>query len=364
MSPSAAPVADILCRDVCFPKGSDLELSTSVLWIAVTAALALIATCILSLRQAAILRRLRRRERLYRLLFEQSKDVVGISTPEGKLLDINQAGVELYGYDSKEEMLSLDTRELYFEPKHREGVVEQLESLGYLRGYEVHHKTKTGELLIVQGTTSTLRDKRGNVEYQLTILRDVTEQKRAEERLVHMARFDSLTGLPNRYTFRDSLEAAVARVRRFGRRMAVMVFDLADLAQINETRGRGAGDALLVAAARRLESNVRKVDTLARLGGERFAVLKSDFVDRRDAELLARRLLDDLEKPFRVEGEEVQTSIAAGIALFPSGSGDADELLDRADQALWRAKADGPGSVRFFESPPGPEGPGYEGQAR
>jgi diguanylate cyclase (GGDEF)-like protein/PAS domain S-box-containing protein len=322
----------------------------SLAWmIAALAAAAAFLAWLACRRRTAAIEALHRRERLYHLLFERSKDVLAVSTAEGRLVDINPAGVELYGYDSKEQMLELDLADLYADPGERRRVLEELEDRGFVRGYETRHKTRSGEVLILQATTATLRDDEGRVEYLLAVLRDVTEQKRAEERLIHLARFDSLTGLPNRHTFLDQVGNAVARVGRFGHRMAVLLFDLDELRAVSETHGHQVGDAFLLAFARRLAGNIRKVDTLARVGVLRFAVLKSDFIDRQDAVKLAQRLMADAEKSFRVTGHQIRAPIAIGIALYPPGGGEPEQLLDRADRALRAARRQGPGNYAFDE---------------
>lgn len=129
---------------------------------------------------AAIERRLRRSEELYRRLFEQSKDAVTLSTPDGRLLDVNQAGVELYGFGSREEMLAWDVREAYDDPAEREALLARLAAAGYVKSYATSHRTRAGELRVLEGTTSTLRGERGEVELLLAILRDVTDRRRAE----------------------------------------------------------------------------------------------------------------------------------------------------------------------------------------
>lgn len=317
----------------------------SIAWtIAAVAVVAAALAWLVLWRQAANLRRLHRSERLYRLLFERSKDVLAVSTADGKLIDINPAGVELYGYDSKSQMLDLDLENLYADPGERRRVLAELEARGFVRGFETRHKTRSGEVVIVQATTAIVRDDDGKIEYLLAVMRDVTEQKRAEERLIHLARFDSLTGLPNRHTFLDQVGNAIARVGRFGHRMAVMLFDLDELKAASDAHGHEVGDALLLAFARRLKKSIRKVDTLARIGVLRFAVLKSDFLAPQDAGKLSQRLIADVERPFRVPGHEIKVPISIGIALYPPGDGEPEQLLDRADRALAEARSQGPGS--------------------
>ena len=130
---------------------------------------------------------LRRSDALYRRLFDQSKDMVALATPKGKVIDVNQAGVELFGFESKDAFLRADTRTLYVDPAEREELMRRLEEDGFVRGYESRQRTRNGSICIVQGTTTAIRGSQGNVSLFLTILRDVTAERTAlleNERMV------------------------------------------------------------------------------------------------------------------------------------------------------------------------------------
>ena len=179
---------------------------------------------------------------------------------------------------------------------------------------------------------------------------DVTERRRAEERLAHMAHHDALTGLPNRVLFREHTRRALARARRGGG-LAVMCLDLDRFKPVNDTLGHPVGDALLRAVADRLRACAREADLVARLGGDEFAVVQEAASSQpADATGLARRLVEALAAPFEVEGHQVVVGASVGVALVVDAPDDADSLLKCADLALYRAKADGRGTWRFFEA--------------
>lgn len=178
---------------------------------------------------------------------------------------------------------------------------------------------------------------------------DVTARFEALERIAYLAHHDGLTGLPNRALFHDRLEGALTRVRR-GQGCAVLLIDLDRFKEVNDTFGHPAGDLLLSQVASRLQAVVGETDTLARLGGDEFAVILSDADEPQKAVALAERIISAVELAFMVDGQPVQISASVGIAMAPSDGLVAKALVKAADIALYRAKADGSGCLRFFEA--------------
>ncbi|HUD85576.1 MAG TPA: EAL domain-containing protein [Xanthobacteraceae bacterium] len=173
---------------------------------------------------------------------------------------------------------------------------------------------------------------------------DVTERRQAEAKIIHMARHDALTGLPNRVLFRDKMEQALKR----GERLAVMFLDLDRFKGVNDSLGHSVGDALLCAVTERLQRVVRGVDTVARLGGDEFAIVQSQARPT-DASELAEKIIETLLEPFEVHGHQVIIGTSVGIATAPADGSDPDQLLRNADMALYRAKAAGRGNWHFFQ---------------
>ena len=177
---------------------------------------------------------------------------------------------------------------------------------------------------------------------------DITERRRAEAKITHMAHHDALTELPNRVLFRDKLEEAVARSGR-GEPCAVLYLDLDHFKTVNDTLGHPIGDRLLRAVTERLRVQIRETDTLARLGGDEFAVVQSSTEQPRDATILAERLIASLSAPYVLDGYQVMIGTSIGIALVPGDGRDPDQILKNADLALYRAKSRGRGRYCFFE---------------
>ena len=179
---------------------------------------------------------------------------------------------------------------------------------------------------------------------------DITEWQQVQEQISHMARHDALTNLPNRTLFREQLEKALRLAKRSDQ-LAVFCLDLDHFKEINDTLGHPVGDALLKEVARRLGECVTEHDTVARLGGDEFAVVQfcSDC-DPSAVALLASHIVEKIGEPYDIGGHQLVVGVSIGISLAPEDGKNPDELLKKADLALYRAKADGRGTYRFFET--------------
>jgi diguanylate cyclase (GGDEF)-like protein/PAS domain S-box-containing protein len=179
---------------------------------------------------------------------------------------------------------------------------------------------------------------------------DITEWNKAQAQISHMARHDALTNLPNRTLFREQLERALTRVKR-NEQVAVLCLDLDHFKDVNDSLGHPVGDALLKAVALRLTECVREGDTVARLGGDEFAVVQvGSDLNAIEVSALASRLVEVIGAPYEVQGHQVVIGTSIGISLSPEDGKDADQLIKNADMALYRAKADGRSTYRFFEA--------------
>ncbi len=181
-------------------------------------------------------------------------------------------------------------------------------------------------------------------------IRYAIERKKVEQQLVTLAQYDSLTGLANRTLFHARLVDAVAQAKRTGQLVAVLLLDLDNFKDVNDTLGHPAGDMLLTLVSKRLTACARETDTVARLGGDEFAVIATNVTHGDGAAALARKLIDVLAAPFTLNGQEVFTATSIGITLFPLDGKEPDQLLKNADMALYQAKAEGRGRHRFYDA--------------
>jgi diguanylate cyclase (GGDEF)-like protein len=183
----------------------------------------------------------------------------------------------------------------------------------------------------------------------LTILEDITERKRAEAEIVHLARHDVLTGLANRAEFNQRLEEATKRLKRGGASITVMMVDLDRFKTINDTLGHPAGDALLIEVGRRLKSTIRETDVLARLGGDEFAIIQEGGDSQHEGAIaLALRVIAEISKPFDLNGFEANIGTSIGIAMAPEHGSEGEGLLKSADLALYTAKTEGRNDYRIY----------------
>ncbi len=208
---------------------------------------------------------------------------------------------------------------------------------------------RDGSTAILRTKKIALRNAEGHAEYLLGVSEDIAERKRAEAQIARLAHYDPLTELPNRVLFQKSLSEALARRARKGDQLAVHFIDLDRFKTVNDTLGHPLGDALLREAAERLRGCVREGDTVARLGGDEFAVVQTGLDDMTGATRLAGRIVEAMSAPFDLQGHQVVIGASVGVAAAPSDGEDADELLKKADMALYRAKGDGRGAFHFFE---------------
>jgi diguanylate cyclase (GGDEF)-like protein/PAS domain S-box-containing protein len=182
----------------------------------------------------------------------------------------------------------------------------------------------------------------------VTTHQDITEKRRSEAKIAHMALHDTLTGLPNRVLLNEELEHAIARGRR-GELVAAHLLDLDHFKTVNDTLGHPAGDKLLQMVAERLGPLVRESDTVARMGGDEFAVVQVGIEEPADAASLALRIIDAVGAPYEIESQLVVIGVTVGIAIGPDDGDSPAQLMRNADLALYRAKGDGRATFRFFE---------------
>ena len=188
----------------------------------------------------------------------------------------------------------------------------------------------------------------GQPKYIVGVIEDVTERARAEQRIAHLAHYDTVTGLANRVSLLERLDATFARVRR-GERAALHYVDLDHFKNVNDTLGHPMGDELLKQVADRLRSCVRDIDTIARLSGDEFAVVQASIAGPKDAATLAKRIGELIRAPYDIHGHQVSVDASIGIAIAPDDADTPDRLLKNADMALYEAKSTGRGTFCFFE---------------
>ncbi len=301
---------------------------------------------------------LRVSEHRYRNLFNNAEVAMFASKLDGSAtLDCNDKFLELVGR-SREEVIGAPSLVLWDDPRQRQAMVARLNKEGRVVDFE-----------------ATMRDRRGELRHCLTSLRlfketgilegsiqDITERKAAADKIEHLAFYDPLTDLPNRRLLLDRLQQALASSARHQRHGALMLLDMDDFKTLNDTLGHDVGDKFLVEVGRRIQGCVREGDTVARQGGDEFVIILEDLnVDSLAAiqvEAVAAKILNAVSQPYLLEltvtnglrsTQSYHCTSSVGIALFRGNAISVDELIKRADTAMYQAKAGGHNLLRFFD---------------
>jgi diguanylate cyclase (GGDEF)-like protein/PAS domain S-box-containing protein len=289
---------------------------------------------------------LKQREASFRLLFDSNPVPMIVCALAGeRILDVNAAAIEHYGY-SRAEFETLTIRSVQAFESEPPWTGERSGDEQTARTWK--HVRADGKLIdmAIYSRHLLYRDQPA----VLLALMDITERKRAEARLAFMAQHDSLTGLPNRTLLRQNMDEILLHARRSSDKAAVLVLGIDNFKAVNDTLGHGIGDKLLRAVAKRLRSMLREGDTLARLNSDEFAIVQSGLSHPDDAVLLARRLLEAIGDPYLFDGHSVVIGASIGIAMAPGDGDESEKLLKNADMALSRAKNDSRGTFSFFEA--------------
>ena len=234
-------------------------------------------------------------------------------------------------------------------PKDRVAALEAYTGSGSGRP-EIEHRIvrPDGSERWVRARSFTVRDASGAAYRIAGTVEDVTERRAAEEKLLHYAQFDALTDLPNRIVCQDRLGRALAQAQRKGWGMAVLFIDLDRFKLVNDMLGHAIGDAALRKSGERLAHCVRAGDTVARIGGDEFAVVLAEIARPEDAGAVAQKILEAMTPPMQIEGHEVFVSASVGIAAFPADGADSETLLRNADAAMLKAKEAGRASFQYY----------------
>jgi diguanylate cyclase (GGDEF)-like protein/PAS domain S-box-containing protein len=200
----------------------------------------------------------------------------------------------------------------------------------------------------IELSTALIRDQKDNVSGLVLVLHDLTERKRYEEKLRFSAIHDHLTELPNRFLFFDRLNVALAQAQRDGHQLAVLMLDLDEFKNVNDTWGHNIGDKLLQSVADHLIRMFRRSDTIARLGGDEFVLLLPEIPHVEVAQNVAERVVLSFNKPFVFEGLTISITASIGISIFPGDGEDADTLTRNADIAMYRAKDEGKNRFHLY----------------
>lgn len=269
---------------------------------------------------------------------------------EGKITWANRAMAEMSGYAANE--LLGQPFDILRSDHHPDSFFEDMLACtrrGEVWRGRVINRHKDGELYTAEQTISPVRDATGRITQYVTIQEDISERLKTQDELIRLAQYDTLTGLPNRSLFMERLTSAVARAKRSGDMAAVMLLDLDNFKFVNSNYGHNTGDQLLNMVKERLANLLRTTDTLARIGGDEFAILLENVKDMGAANTTIRRLFDALWEPMSIDGRTLKTGASAGVAMYPKDDTDPTSLLADAELAMFQAKAQGRHALCYFD---------------
>ena len=289
-----------------------------------------------------------KQQRMLDGISSNTSSVMYVKDTDGRYLHVNKRYQELFGI-THQTIQGLQDRDVFPQDIARVFVNNDREVLesGQLLQFEeqMPHEGETHTYLSLK---FPLRDKYDRIYAVAGISTDITGHKRAEQRLMELANYDELTGLPNRNYFMQHLVQQIEIARRHKNFLAVLFLDLDRFKNVNDTLGHPYGDRLLKQVAVRLQGLMRREDVVARLGGDEFVCLLPSLEHRNQVAQVAKKIIDALSRPFNVESHELNACCSIGISLFPDDGGDGDTLIKHADSAMYRAKDQGRNRYEYY----------------
>lgn len=292
----------------------------------------------------------RQSEEKYRIIAENTSDIISMIDRNGDFLYLSPAHKSVWAHDVPDEEIRnmLD----WIADEDRDNFLYAIEhTFSSRKEYMVECRlnTKRDKPIWTETKLNPIVDEHDNVTCLIQVTRDITERKQSEELIHYLAYHDALTELPNRRMYVQHLGKEIMQAKRFHSNMAVLFLDLDRFKDVNDSFGHDVGDLLLIEAAKRLKSCVKPGDMVGRLGGDEFTVLISNLTEREEAAAVAEQIMQVMQQPFHLNGQAFNISSSIGISLFPQDGDNAEDLLKRADTALYTVKSRGRNGFDFFD---------------
>ncbi|GAB0062941.1 EAL domain-containing protein [Pseudomonas syringae] len=276
------------------------------------------------------------------VVFDSTREGVLVSDAEGRIVHVNRAFVDITGYQA-DEVLGFNPSKFKsgrHGPEFYRQMYHSLQSAGQWSG-EIWNRRKSGEIYPQWQTIRCIKGEDGQARHFVAVFSDITAIKRSEQELAQLAHYDALTELPNRLLLTDRISQALTSARSSKRGCALLVVDLDNFRNINDSLGHNIGDEVLKAAAERLNALADSGMTVSRLGGDEFALLVKNCTHMVHAAALAQQVINAFKAPYPIGGHQLFVTASIGISLFPGDALTAEQLLRNADSALFKAKTDG-----------------------
>ncbi len=327
-----------------------LQHANHVLWVTLSATVDVARdTCLVAALDISERKANEENLQLAATVYMALEEAIMVSDSQNQIISINAAFTKLTGYSVAESVgQSTNLLKSSRQDKHYyQQLWQSLNRTGQWQG-ELWNRRKSGGLYLARLHINTLYNAKGEVLRRIAMYSDITETKRNEELVRKQANIDPLTGLPNRRLFIDRLQQAINKSRRTHAKLALMFLDLDHFKDVNDTLGHDMGDTLLKETAQRLKNCVRETDTLARPGGDEFTVIMTELGELSSVERVAQAILQSMLAPFQLKNERCYVSISIGIAFYPDDANSLEELLKKADQAMYASKNLGRSRICYF----------------
>jgi len=278
--------------------------------------------------------------------FDSITDLISIQDKDCKLVRVNKAYADAF-HMSPDQLIGKNCYEVIHATQNPIDNCPHIKTIDTEKPERVEiFEPRLG--LYLEVSTSPIFDDNGKLVNTVHLAKDITVRKQMENQLTMMATHDGLTGLPNRNLLNDRFNIAMAKAQRVKTGLALMVLDLDKFKTVNDTLGHANGDQLLRLMAVRLKDIMRKSDTIARIGGDEFVVLLPDILSPDDSIKTAQKILQSFNQPFMLDEHELNVTSSIGIAVYPENGSDIEELMNKADRAMYAAKESGRNTYRLF----------------
>jgi diguanylate cyclase (GGDEF)-like protein/PAS domain S-box-containing protein len=282
-------------------------------------------------------------------IVESSNDAIIVNDLNGIITNWNSGAERIFGYRASEIIGCSISLLIPPDRLEEESKIMKLVKRGKLTDhFETVRWGKGDKPIDVSVTISPVKNSEGKIIGASKIVRDITQRKESQERIQYLAHYDSLTGLPNRTLLADRMKIAIGNAARYSKRLALLFVDLDRFKLVNDSLGHEIGDKLLKVAAERMQSTIRHIDTISRLGGDEFIVLLSQIAAAEDAARVAEKLIAAVSEPYRIEEHELLLTASVGISIYPDSGTEANSLLRNADASMYSAKESGRNRYRFY----------------
>lgn len=288
-------------------------------------------------------------KRLAALVYESSSEAMVVTDDQHLIITVNPAFTEITGYAEHEVLGKTHTilKSGRQDDSFYEEMWQAINSTGKWQG-EIWNRRKNGEVYPQWLTINTIYHPDGAVKHRISMFTDISQKKQSEEVIWRQANFDPLTGLSNRRMFYESLTQAIKKSQRTTLPLVLLYLDLDLFKEVNDTLGHVVGDQLLKETAQRLTNCVRDIDTISRLGGDEFTIILNEVNDLSSVDRVCKLILKSIAEPFQLGDDVAYVSASIGITIYPTDADEVDDLMKKADQAMYMAKTNGRNQYSYF----------------